>query len=741
MHRLLRLVNALIALLVVAVLGVTYWYLWRPLPPVSGSIDAPVSAEITIQRDALGVPHIQASNLDDALFAQGYVTASERLWQMDSLRRLAAGDLSEVIGTLTLPTDRDAHRLRLRRVAEEIYASLDAPTRAAFAAYVRGVNHYIATHHGNYSFEFSALQYDPMPWSSVDSLLAGLQMYRTLTNSWEDELAKQSMLAAGDPDKVQVLWPERGGREFMPGADILPGSNGWAVSGAHTASGKPLLSNDMHLEFSLPGIWFMAHLRIPGMNVSGVTLPGVPGVIAGHNDRIAWGLTNLGFDVQDLYIEKMDPQTGRYVFQDRVEQARREVELIRIKGKLPEEFTRWVTRHGPVIVSEGKTQLSFKWIAAQADLFRFPFLDLDRARNWSDFTKALEEFPGPGQNFVYADVDGNIGYHAAGKLPIRKNYHGDVPADGSTGNYEWDGYIPFDELPNAYNPPSGYIVTANQNPFPVDYPYHVNGKYPPEYRSWQILDLLRAGKALKPADMLCIQKDVYSAFAQFFAKQLLQAVDRRKASNPAFTEPVALLRNWDGQMDKDEAAPLIATLAYQYFRKFVGDSAAPGKGPVYETLMSISVLRNLLETRPKGWFDDWDLTLERALSDGLEEGKRMQGDSVGRWRYGLYLQVQINHPVAHNVPVVGKYFDIGSVPMSGSSTSVKQTSRRLGPSMRLNADLSNWDNSLLNVPIGQSGHLLSRHYRDEWDAYYNGRSFPMQFDKVDVKDTLKLEPK
>ena len=233
-------------------------------------------------------------------------------------------------------------------------------------------------------------------------------------------------------------------------------------------------------------------------------------------------------------------------------------------------------------------------------MFQFPFLAIDRARNWSEFTGALSNYLGPGQNFVYADVDGNIGYQAAGKLPIRKNYYGDVPVDGSSGDYEWDGFIPFDQLPHAYNPPSGYIVTANQNPFPPDYPYHVNGKFPPEYRPQQILDMLRATRQLKPEDSLRIQKDVYSGFAHFFAKQVVQAVERRKASNPAFTEPIAMLRTWDGQMDKDEAAPLIVTLAFQYFRKFVGDSAVPGKGPLYETLMSIAVIRNLLESGRRG---------------------------------------------------------------------------------------------------------------------------------------------
>lgn len=735
MQYLLRVVNGLIALLLVAVLVAAYWFFWRPLAQVSGSVGAPVSAEVTITRDALDVPHIRAANLDDVLFAQGYVTASERLWQMDSLRRLAGGDLSEVIGPAALGVDRESRRLRLRRIAEEIYPRLDPADRAAFAAYARGVNYFINTHHGRYSFEFAVLGYDPMPWSEIDTILVGLQMYRTLTNTWEDELRKRSMLAAGNPAKVQLLWPVRSGREFSPG------SNGWVVSGAHTASGKPILSNDMHLEWSIPGIWFMAQLQIPGMNVFGVTLPGVPGVIAGHNDRIAWGATNLGFDVQDLYSEKFDPRTGRYLFRGQVEQARREVELLRIKGKPSEEIVRWVTRHGPIIVSDDHDQLALKWTAAEPGLFQFPFLEIDRARDWNEFVNALKRYPGPGQNFIYADRDGNIGYHVASKLPVRRKYNGDLPVDGSSGDYEWDGYIPFDELPTSYNPQSGYIVTANQNPFPANYPYHVNGNFPSEYRSRQILDLLRAATQLKPEDTLRIQKDVYSGFSHFFAQQLVQAVDRRKATNPAFTDPVALLRNWNGQMDKDEAAPLIVTLAFQYFRKFVADSAAPGKGSIYETLMSVTVIRTLLETRPPGWFDSWDVTLERALTDGLEEGRRMQGDAVTKWRYGHYLELQINHPIGHNLPVIGKYFDIGPVPMSGSSTSIKQTSRRLGPSMRLNADMANWDNSLLNIPIGQSGHILSGHYKDEWDSYYVGKSFPMQFDKVDVKNTLKLEPR
>ena len=242
-----------------------------------------------VGRDSLGVPHIKAQTLEDAIFVQGYTVAEDRMWQMDSLRRLSAGELSEIVGAAGLESDRESRRLRLRRIAEQIYVNLAEPDKKIFAAYARGVNAFIESHRGRYGVEFTLLQYDPRPWSVVDSILVGLHMYRTLTSSWRNKLVKDQMLRTGEPDKVNFLFPLRSGAEIMPGGDMHPGSNAWAVSGAHSATGKPLLSNDMHLEFTLPGIWHMTHLEAPGLNVSGVELPGVPGIIVGHNDRIAWG--------------------------------------------------------------------------------------------------------------------------------------------------------------------------------------------------------------------------------------------------------------------------------------------------------------------------------------------------------------------------------------------------------------------------------------------------------------------
>src|SRR5664280_633886 len=463
--RIVKGLNLGIAVVLVAGLALVYWYAWRPLPERSGTIEAPLAAGATVNFDARGEPHIRAASQEDAFFVQGYVTAQDRLFQMDALRRYAGGSLAEILGPNLLESDRESRKLRLRRVAEEAYVTLPAADRAAFAAYTRGVNQFIATHLHSLPVEFTLLNYQPRPWSAVDCLLMCLHMYRSLTTTWKDEAVKHNLLARGDRAKVEFLYPMRGM------GDASPGSNAWAIAGSHTASGKPLLSSDMHLEYSLPGIWYMTHLQAPGLDVSGVALPGAPGVMVGHNQRIAWGITNLQFGVQDLYIEQFDDRTGRYSYRGQVEQARPEREIIRVKGQPASEMVVWVTRHGPLYVTDGNDRMALRWAAAEPGIIQYPILDIDRAQDWQQFTAALARFSGPGSNFVYADTDGNIGYHVAGKLPKRRGYKGDVPVDGSSGDFDWDGLIPFEQLPSTFNPPSGIVASANQNTFPVDYPY------------------------------------------------------------------------------------------------------------------------------------------------------------------------------------------------------------------------------------------------------------------------------
>jgi len=732
--RIVKSVNIAIALALVLALALVYWFAWRPLPQRSGSIETDVASPVAVSFDKLGAPHIRAGSLDDALFVQGYVTAQDRLWQMDALRRYSGGELAEILGPALLESDRESHRLRLRRVAEQAYVHLSSEDRATFAAYTRGVNAYLSSHLDNLPLEFTLLRYQPRPWSVIDSLLICLHMFRNLTTTYRTELIKNNMMAEGDPAKVNFLFPPRAGWEMQPG------SNAWAIAGSHTASGKPLLSSDMHLEYSLPGIWYMAHLEAPGLDVAGVSLPGAPGITVGHNERIAWGITNLQFDVQDLYIEKLDERTGRYLFRGQVEQAQTERELVRVKGQKPVEFVNLITRHGPVIVAVGSQRLSLRWTAAEPGVVQYPILDIDRAQNWQQFTSALRRWGGPGSNFVYADVDGNIGYQAAGKLPKRTGFTGDVPVDGASGKFEWDGFIPFEELPSAYNPPGGIIATSNQNPFPADFPYAVNGNFAPPDRSTQVRNLLSSRNGWRAEDLLAVQKDVYSAFGKFLAGQLIASFAKRHTRNPMLEDAVALLKTWNGQMEKEQAAPFLITLAFQHVRSSLVENASPGKAAAYDAPMAPAVIEKLLTERPPGWFRDYDDMLLRAFLDALEEGRRMQGRDLRHWRYGTFLKLTIKNPVIHEVPWVGKYFDIGPIPMSGSPTTVKQTSLKLAPSMRMNADLGGWDRSLLNIQIGESGQILSSHYRDQWDDYYVGRSYPMQYLKVDAKSTLQFRP-
>jgi penicillin amidase len=389
-----------------------------------------------------------------------------------------------------------------------------------------------------------------------------------------------------------------------------------------------------------------------------------------------------------------------------------------------------VTHHGPVLVNDGRNLLTLRWIAAEADGFDFPFFEINRARSWEEFRTALQRFAGPAQNFVYADASGNIGYQVAGRLPIRRTYDGDVPADGASGEFEWDGTIPFNDLPSRLNPPSGIVVSANQNPFPADYKYRVSGDFGPPYRALQIRALLARRNGWKPEEMLAVQKDVYSAFAHFLARQLVRVYDARGSRSEGLREAADVLRSWNGQMEKDLAAPLIVTLAYERLRRALAERASPKASVAYESNMAVAVVERLLRERPREWFGDWDGLLLRCLQNALEDGRKQQGRSVTAWDYGRHLEITIEHPVARGVPWIGKYFHVGPFPQSGSTTTVKQTTRRLGPSMRFVAVPGNWDQSLLNITIGQSGHRLSRHYKDQWEAHYTGRSFPLPFTSV-----------
>lgn len=753
MPRVLKYINAFIALVVVAFLAALYWFGWRVLPQTSGAAQVRVQAAATIVRDARGVRHITAASIEDALFLQGYAMAQDRMWQMDSLRRLASGELAEIVGAGAVESDREARKLRLRRLAEAHAATLPAADRVWMSAFARGVNQWLDDNRARLPVEFQALAYSPRPWIVADSIVIGMHMYRTLSTTWPDKIEKAGMLAAGDKAKVHLLYPD------LPGGDVQPGSNAWAIAGARTATGKPILASDPHLEWTFPSTWWQVDMKAPGFHVTGMCLPGAPGVLIGHNERIAWGVTNLHYDVQELYMERLDPATGRYLYKGQLEQAARERERIAVKGRQPVEFTQWVTRHGPVIVEQPGTALALRWTAAELRSYEFPWVELNRAANWAEFRAALKRYSGPAQNFVYADIDGNIGYQATGLMPVRDpakfGDHGGVPVDGASGDFEWNGFRPWETLPSYYNPAGGIVVTANQNPWPASEPAAATpGVWSTPYRSRQIHAILAKRKGWKPEHMLRIQTDIYSAFSHFLAERTVAAYTKRGAKNASLAGPAKMLKDWDGHMRASAPAPLLVSLIYQRLRRAVAESATPGKGSVYSSQLAPSAVEHLLSARPTGWFDDWDAMLLRCFSESVDEGKRIQGEDMARWRYGLYNEVTVAHrvlsPLADQIlpgyvqgllaSLLGVRTKVGPYEMGGSSTTVKQTTKRIGPSMRFVASVGRWDESLANVTVGQSGHFLSRNFTDQWKAFTSGTSFPMPFVNVTPKDTLTLTP-
>ena len=751
-----RIVNIGIALIVSLIGLAVYWYAVRPLPKTSGEITAPVASRALVERDARGVPHIEAASWQDAIFLQGFVTAQDRLWQMDALRRYAAGELAEVFGPAALREDEQARRMQFRAIAEADEKQLTAEERGLLDEYTRGVNYFINTHRGDYQLEFSlpGHTYVPRLWSVNDSILVGLVMYRDLTDSAGLDLERAEILSiSSNRAKFNLLFPSTQGQY------VSPGSNAWAVSGARTAGGKPILANDPHLAYGIPSTWHLVHLKAPGLNVTGSALPGLPGVIIGHNDRIAWGVTNLQSDVQDIYVEQMDARTGRYLYRGQLEQARLDSQMVPVHGGKPVRLDTWVTRHGPVIAIAPGRGFSLRWIAA--DGFSYSFWAIDRAQDWGQFRQILSTFWGPAQNFVYADREGNIGYQAAGRLPVRRGFNGDVPLDGASGKFEWDGYIPFAQMPVAYNPPDGILATANQNPFPASYPYSVSGGYADPYRVRQIRALLSAGKKLDVEDMLAIQKDVYSAYDFFLAQQILFAISARDNPDASIREAKTVLSRWNGQMDKSQAAPVITEL----FSNQLGESLVrsmmapsfppsnriPSKAPksaristkiVPRAVPRPYVIESLLRDRPVGWApgNDWNAWILTNLGAALEQGRLRQGSPLSNWRWGRLLEWKIMHPVGKQLPFVDRFFDIGPVEMSGAGTTVKQTTTTLGPSERMVVDLGDLDKSVQNLPTGESGHVASSHYKDEWLAYYAGHSFPMEFRSVDAKEILRVKP-
>lgn len=764
-----------------------------------------IKDRVTIRRDERGIPYVEAQNDEDLYFGQGYATAADRLSQMDLARRTARGELAEVFGNVVLDQDKLHRTYGFIQAAEAEYAAASPKSKALLEAYAAGVNAYASSlDPKSMPPEFQLLKYEFRPWTPQDSFAVIKLFFEALSDTWRLDLMRQglaslpaekraALMPVTSPIDVLVVGkdvpakaaPARSTGAFVKDplssdsqkalarnaavaaealarvglyADDLAASNNWVISGARTVSGKPLLANDPHLRSTAPSIWHMVHLSAPGYRVAGVTAGGLPGVVIGHNEYIAWGFTNVGPDVQDLYLEKFDPNNPKKYqtpsgWQDAV--VRREEIKVR-KGLASAEFDVvthevTVTRHGPIIFEGDGKRYALRWTAYDGKKINADVnYSLNRARNWNEFKAALQAFTAPTQNIVYADVQGHIGYHVAGVIPIRRSGDGSLPYDGATDAGDWVEYIPIAKLPNLYDPPSGMIVTANQRIVGTDYPYHLTHSWAQPYRARRIFDLLSEKPKHTSEDFRRILGDVYSIAGVLFAKEAVKVL--RPKLTPADEKLRATLdafEKWDGRVNAESSAALMVGQMRLAFRsKILAGALGPDLVRNFGWSNFDTTLDRIIKDQPADWlpkeFPSYADLMRNSYDEAVRALTRRLGEDQSKWTWGEYAKAQFPHALS-TAPLIGTMFTVPAVPQNGTGGLVGATVNvGAAVSMRLIADPGDWDKTQQGIALGESGLPKSPHWSDQladWRAV-TPREFPFTAGAVTkaTKDTLVLAP-
>lgn len=800
-----------LAILIIAglLIGGLWVFARTRLPQVSGQATlSGLRAQVTVTRDEFGVPHIRGESVEDVMAALGYVHAQDRFWQMEQQRRVAQGRIAEFAGQRMVSADVFLRRLGVYQAAQRAYEALDPESQGVLQAYARGVNAWLEAHRDRLPLEFAILglggrRIVPDPWVPADSLGWQKMMAYDLSGNFTDELLLAEVRRQVGRERAEDLFPPYpadgpiivpGAAAVAPGAQVsdadmgfiggslsgldvvatvlgrLPGaasdlgSNNWVIAGARTESGFPLLANDPHLAIQNPSIWYLARLEAPGFHVLGATLPGLPGVVIGRNQRIAWGVTNARPDTQDLFIETIDPaDSGRYLFQgESLAFDRREEEII-VAGGDPVRLTVLESRHGPVLFDargqtlpvDGSTAdgaIALRWTALEpGDTTLAAFLGINRAGTWEEFVDALRAYVTPAQNFVFADVDGNIGYIMPGRVPIRAAGEGRVPVRGDEGRFEWTGYIPFDELPRLFNPPEGLIVTANHRITGDAYPYFLAAAWAEPFRARRILELLGDRTGLGLVDMRQIQADQTSLMARELLPLLLDTPVTVEAERRAIDS----LAGWDQVMapHSTQASVFLAwyakllprlvadELGDELYRRFAGNRPR--------------VLINLLADPEERWCDDLR-TPERescadlqrlALQDALADLRERLGEDPARWFLGSLRSAHFVNEVGVALPLFGGMFQ-RSVSVGGDPFTVNPMSMAYAApfdvtsltSYRHILDLSPAGEGVFVHTLGQSGHPLSPNYADLLPRWLEAAYLRMDFEVRPTGPTLTLRP-
>ncbi|EIT85750.1 penicillin acylase II [Fictibacillus macauensis ZFHKF-1] len=761
--------------------SVAYWKVNKSKPVISGEvvIDG-LDYKVSAIRDTKGVPHIKAKSTKDLYMVQGYVTAQDRMFQMDLSRRQASGELSEVIGKKTIDKDRYFRTLGLRRAAQASYKHYSTQAKQALQWYADGVNAYLKEAKGNHALpiEFILAGYEPSAWTPIDSLTIGKYMAFDLGGHWEGQAFRYYLLQHFSKEQAFDLFPSypTGAPDVIEAAQqsnidvtksmakaVIPhrfnGSNNWVVSGEKTASGKPFLADDPHLGLATPSIWYETHLQDDTQNVRGVVFAGVPGVILGSNDHIAWGVTNVGPDVQDLYIEKRNPKNKHeFLYKGKWERATTVSEPIKVKGEstIPYEVT--ITRHGPVMSefaqhSSSDKVLAMKWTALQPSAELQGVLQYNKATNWNEFKAALTYFHTPAQNFVFASTDGTIAYRANGLIPIRKQPYTSLPVPGWNDRYEWKGYIPWEKLPTVVNPKEGFIATANNQVIGKEYPYHLTDTWAQPYREARIKEVLRSKKQFSLADMKSLQTDHHNLQAREMLPILVPLLKKSSLTSQE-KKAIALLEKWNQKDDAHLAAPLLFNLWMEdlprvLFAKKINKKVLrmfDGQAQVTDQL-----IRRAAKGKPGPWMKEaggLQRVAEKSFKHTVAAIEKMQGTDLDKWQWGEYHVARFTHPLAAIKPL-NLFFNPKPYAVGGSRVTVgaagwdeETGSVDHGAAWRTVIDMAKPNQSDNVVAPGQSGHVLSEWYDDQISDWVDGNYHRTYTDERAFKKgtTLTLVP-
>ncbi len=797
-------VTASIIVLIVAAGYIFYNMLCSSLPEYEGEItSSSIKNSIEIYRDSLAIPYIIAESDEDAAFALGYVHAQERLFQMDMARRAAAGRLSEIFGDKTIAFDKMFLTMGIKNVAYENLRRTSPEVKKILQAYADGVNQYIEDARGNYPVEFDVLGYDPYKWQPVHSLMIVRMIAWELNISWWTDITFSRLVQKLGEDKVKEILPgypenapyiipsqlknisavtsdlidtDKAFRKFMKIDGTHLGSNNWVINESLSESGKPIIANDPHLGYSMPGKWYAAVIRSKDWNAEGVTLPGVPGIVIGKNKNISWAVTNIMMDDADFYFEKIDSTGTKYFCDNQWKDLTIYKDTIRVKGKdiIPIEIKK--THRGPLISQThlysiwhpeqyyGNTSISMCWSGNDPSDEMNSYIKINKAKNWDEFKSAVSGFSVPGQNFIYGDNLGNIGYVFGGRLPLRGNNNPTFVFDGTTTANDWKGYLSKNEIPSYFNPKENFIATAN-NKTVKDFKYHISNLWEPSSRIERINELLKSKSKHSAGDFKLYQNDIVSPYARHITSHILKSFEGIKVNDENLKQSLSLFTNWDFEFGEFSQTPAVYAVFFKHFMENIfHDEMGDDLFNEYICVANVpyrSVLQ-LLENPSSLWFDDIttneietkDFIIRKSIDDALTELERIFGKNMSSWQWGKLHQFRFKHPFSGYSGLIDEYIDIGPTGIGGDGTTIfnteypffnstdllpgfdhKEFENNLGPSMRYIFDFAKPEEFQLILTTGQSGNVMSDHYKDMAEGWLRGKYVTIRTDDSSIKNS------